>query len=153
MTFVRKISLALALMMPITLCALSIDEGTKRVMKAAQKSVKEITAKELYDKIQKDEDLYLIDIRETLQLLHGEIFHLNLIKITRGYLEFKVEEEIKDKKAQIIVYCCSGQRGMLATKTLMDMGYTNVKSLKGGIREWVEQGYPLDTIYGEMILK
>ena len=34
-----------------------------------------------------------------------------------------------------------------------DMGYTNVSSLKGGIRQWVTDGYPLDTVYGEVFLK
>ena len=33
---------------------------------------------------------------------------------------------------------------------VMDMGYTNVYHLYGGIREWVEQDLPLDTTYGEM---
>jgi len=33
------------------------------------------------------------------------------------------------------------------------MGYMNVSSLKGGIKKWVSDGYPLDTVYGEMFLK
>jgi len=97
--------------------------------------------------------LHLLDIREPDQIGHGEIFHLNLVKITRGYLEFKVEKAFPDKKARIIVYCCTGKRGKLATKTLKDMGYTNVYSLQGGIRGWVDAGYPLDTVYGEVLLK
>lgn len=135
------------------LSALSIDEGTKKLMAAAAKVTKEMTPAELQKLIDKDADMYLLDIREKDQQLHGEIFHLNLVKITRGYLEFKIEREIPDKKSLIIVYCCTGKRGLLTAKTLMDMGYTNVYSLKGGIRAWVEQGHTLDTAYGEMILK
>jgi len=116
--------------------------------------IKEMSAKKLFELISEDvDDLYILDIREPDQIGHGEIFHLNLVKITRGYLEFKVEKAIPNKKARIVIYCCTGKRGRLATKTLQEMGYTNVYSLKNGIRGWVEAGYPLDTVYGEMLLK
>ncbi len=114
----------------------------------------QIETKELYKLIKDDvEDLYIVDIREPDQVGHGEIFHLNLVTITRGYLEFKIEKEIPNKNARIVVYCCTGKRGNLAAKTLNDMGYTNVASLKGGIRKWVADGYPLDTTYGEVFLR
>ena len=114
----------------------------------------QMETKELYKLIKDDvEDFYIVDIREPDQVGHGEIFHLNLVTITRGYLEFKIENKIKNKKSRIIVYCCTGKRGTLAAKTLNDMGYTNVSSLKGGIRQWVADGYPLDTVYGEVFLK
>ncbi|MEA3417983.1 MAG: rhodanese-like domain-containing protein [Campylobacterota bacterium] len=116
--------------------------------------VNEMETKELYKLIEDDvDDLYLLDIREPDQVGHGEIFHLNLVTITRGYLEFKIENALPDKKARIVVYCCTGKRGNLAAKTLREMGYTNVYSLKGGIRKWVDDGYPLDTVYGEVFLK
>jgi len=115
---------------------------------------KQMEAKTLHKLIKDDvEDLYIVDIREPDQVGHGEIFHLNLVTITRGYLEFKIEKEIPNKNARIVIYCCTGKRGTLAAKTLNDMGYTNVSSLKGGIRQWVADGYPLDTTYGEMFLK
>ena len=114
----------------------------------------QMETKELYKLIKDDvEDFYIVDIREPDQVGHGEIFHLNLVTITRGYLEFKIENQIKNKKSRIVVYCCTGKRGTLAAKTLNDMGYTNVSSLKGGIRQWVADGYPLDTVYGEVFLK
>ncbi len=115
---------------------------------------REMPAAELYKLISEDaDDLSILDIREPDQIGHGEIFHLNAVQITRGYLEFKVEKAFPDKKARIVVYCCTGKRGALAAKTLQEMGYTNVYSLQGGIRGWVEAGYPLDTVYGEVILK
>ncbi len=114
----------------------------------------QIETKELFKLIENDaEDLYLVDIREPDQVGHGEIFHFNLVSITRGYLEFKIGSWIPDKKSQIVIYCCTGKRGTLAAKTLNEMGYTNVSSLKGGIKKWVADGYPLDTVYGEVFLK
>ena len=123
----------------------------------AKKVVKEVTPQELYQMIVKSEEedyhFYLVDIREPDQIGHGEIFHMDQIRITRGYLEFMIENKIPDKNANIVVYCCTGKRGILAAKTLKDMGYKNVVSLKGGIRNWVESGLPLDTVYGEMVYK
>lgn len=135
------------------LSALSINEGTKKVMAEAEKVVNKIKPAELKKLIEDEEEIYLIDIREKEQKLHGEIFHLNLVQISRGYLEFQVEREIPNKDARIIIYCCTGKRSLLTVKTMMDMGYTNVTSLEGGIRGWVEAGMVLDTAYGEMVLK
>jgi rhodanese-related sulfurtransferase len=126
-------------------------ESAQGLINKAKKVVKVIPPSKLKSMIDEDEDFYLLDIREPDQIGHGEIFHLDQIRITRGYLEFKIENLVKDKGAPIIVYCCTGKRGILAAKTLQDMGYTNVMSLDGGIRKWVEDGYPLDTVYGEMV--
>jgi len=41
-----------------------------------------------------------------------------------------------DKETKIIVYCVSGTRSASAAKTLIDMGYTNVYNLDGGIINW-----------------
>ncbi len=115
---------------------------------------KQIEPKALYKFIDDDEEeIYIVDIREPDQIGHGEIYHENLIVITRGYLEFSIERRIPDKSAKVIIYCCTGSRSNLAVKTLKDMGYTDVISLKGGIVRWVQEGYPLDTVYGEVFLK
>jgi rhodanese-related sulfurtransferase len=41
-----------------------------------------------------------------------------------------------DKDATIIVYCASGMRSSNAAKTLIDLGYTNVYNLDGGLINW-----------------
>ena len=132
-------------------------ESAQSFIDYAKKVVKEITPQELHRMIVKSDEedyqFYLVDIREPDQIGHGEIFHMDQLKITRGYLEFMIENKIPDKNANIVVYCCTGKRGILAAKTLKDMGYKHVVSLKGGIRNWVESGLPLDTVYGEMVYK
>ncbi|BDY13820.1 rhodanese-like domain-containing protein [Hydrogenimonas cancrithermarum] len=143
----------LLLLMMLSLTFVAAQE-TKLCPCPKEIPVREMEPKELYKLITDEvDDLYILDIREPDQIGHGEIFTLNLVQITRGYLEFKVKKAIPDKNARIVIYCCTGKRGKLAAKTMQEMGYTNVYSLKGGIREWVEQGYPLDTVYGEVVLK
>jgi rhodanese-related sulfurtransferase len=151
----KPIAAALATLSLLTanLPALSINEGTKQVMAQAMKTTQTIAPADLQVLIDKDAPMYLLDIREKEQQLHGEIFHLNLVRLSRAYLEFRVENEIPDKKALVVVYCCSGKRSLLTARTLQELGYTNVRTLEGGLHAWVEQGHVLDTMYGEMILK
>jgi len=154
MKFITLLATVSILSAPLS--ALNV-ESAQSFIDYAKKVVKEITPHELQSMIIKSEeedfDFFLVDIREPDQVGHGEIFHLDQFKITRGYLEFMIENKIPDKDAIIVVYCCTGKRGILAAKTLKDMGYKNTISLKGGIRQWVEDGLPLDTVYGEMVYK
>jgi rhodanese-related sulfurtransferase len=43
---------------------------------------------------------------------------------------------VPDRYDDIVLYCAGGVRSILAADALTKMGYTNVKSLKGGIGEW-----------------
>ena len=146
----KKILIALL----ANICVLSASplhiDGVKAMLDEAQKVVKEVTPKELKKMLDAEENFYIIDLRGSDQVERGEIYSVDSFKIPRGYLEFRVELKIPDKNAKIVLYCCSGKRSILAAKSLMDMGYTNVAHLHGGIREWVEQDLPLDTTYGEM---
>jgi rhodanese-related sulfurtransferase len=42
-----------------------------------------------------------------------------------------------------VLYCGGGFRSALAADNLQKMGYTNVISMDGGIRDWREKGLPL----------
>ncbi|MDH1279050.1 rhodanese-like domain-containing protein [Acinetobacter johnsonii] len=41
------------------------------------------------------------------------------------------------------MFCGTGGRSALATDTLQNMGFTYVKSVRGGYQAWLEQGYPV----------
>ena len=131
----------------------AMTENAKNIMLNAQKEIEGITPKQLRALIEEDEDFIQLDVRENNQYGHGEIWTMEMVRLTRGYVEYKVEHAIPDKKANVVVLCCSGKRAVLAAKTLKKLGYKNVKYLKGGVNGWLNAGYPLDTVFGELYLK
>ena len=52
-------------------------------------------------------------------------------------------DPVPDLSGEMVLYCGGGFRSALAADNLQKMGYTNVLSMDGGIREWREKGFPL----------
>ena len=47
-----------------------------------------------------------------------------------------------DRDAQIIMVCNLGKSSKNSTLCLKSMGYRNVRSMKGGVTEWIRKGHP-----------
>jgi molybdopterin/thiamine biosynthesis adenylyltransferase/rhodanese-related sulfurtransferase len=92
------------------------------------------------DVLRKKKDFVIIDIRESEELEEG--FLENSINIPRGFLDIKIEDIVNDYSAEIVLYCSAGTRSLLSAKTLKDIGYKNVYSMKGGFNEWKKNNYP-----------
>jgi rhodanese-related sulfurtransferase len=84
-----------------------------------------------------------VDVREQDEFQAGHIPGAK--SIPRGTIEWMVPKQISnDKNALIVVYCEHGSRGALATYTLVQMGYKNVKNLEGGRAAWKAAGFPAE---------
>jgi molybdopterin/thiamine biosynthesis adenylyltransferase/rhodanese-related sulfurtransferase len=84
-----------------------------------------------------------LDVREADEYEQGAI--PGAIHIPRGFLESQVEGKIPDHATPIVVNCASGFRSAFATKTLQDLGYTDVTNLAGGFNKWKDEGRPWRT--------
>ncbi len=51
-----------------------------------------------------------------------------------------------DKGAKLVVYCRSGNESAVAAQTLLDLGYTNIDNLDGGMGAWTASGRQLVTL-------
>jgi rhodanese-related sulfurtransferase len=72
----------------------------------------------------------------------GEIQGTDLY-IPYDQLAARASELPADKGARILVYCHSGNTSKIAAQTLLDLGYTDVWNLDGGMAAWVASGRQL----------
>ena len=110
-------------------------------VKDARASIHEISAKELKTMKDKGEKFGLIDVREQNEFDAGYIEGADLMP--RGLLEWMLIGKYKDVSTPIVFYCQLGGRSALTTKLAKDMGYTNVKNLRGGFEEWEKEGFKI----------
>ena len=102
-------------------------------------------------KILEDENKnLLIDIRDIRELWKSGIENSN--HIPRGMLEFWLDPEspyfkpdLKVEKVKIL-YCASNWRSALASKALMEMGFSNVMHVKGGFQALVDAGFSIQKV-------
>lgn len=103
----------------------------------AKARIKEVTVQDVLARQARGEDITLLDVRDLQEVNLGKI--PGTVHISRGNLETKVEAVIP-RDAHVVIYCASGNRSAFAAETLAEMGYTDVASMAGGFRAWVEAG-------------
>jgi rhodanese-related sulfurtransferase len=114
--------------------------GFLKVVDDAKKRVRETTVDDVKQKFDRGERFLLIDVREESEYAKD---HLpGAIHLSKGIIERDIEERVPDHNAAMVLYCGGGFRSALAADNLQKMGYTNVISMDGGVREWREKGYP-----------
>lgn len=121
---------------------------TEKLLTEAKKEAGEMTPKQLKEKLDKEEAVIILDIRESEQRAEGQIYADDMYAITRGNLEFEILNKVKDKDAVIVTYCRGGSRGALAAQSLKRLGYKNATNLQGGLKGWAKAGYPIETGLG-----
>jgi rhodanese-related sulfurtransferase len=85
------------------------------------------------------EDFTLLNVKTPYS---GEIDGTDLY-IPYDQLTARASELPADKTAKILVYCLTGHSSAIAAQTLLDLGYTNVWNLDGGMNAWTASGRQL----------
>jgi molybdopterin/thiamine biosynthesis adenylyltransferase/rhodanese-related sulfurtransferase len=80
----------------------------------------------------------VIDVREADEHAQGAL--PGAVWIPRGFLEMRIDKHVADRAAPIVLYCAGGVRSLFAARSLVELGYTNVKSLAGGFTAWKRAG-------------
>lgn len=93
--------------------------------------MKEITAKEVQQRLENGEQLNIIDVREVEEVEAGHI--PGIIHIPLGLLEYRMHE--LDKNKPYIMVCRSGGRSGQATQFLASQGF-DVTNMIGGMLAW-----------------
>ncbi|HUY43074.1 MAG TPA: molybdopterin-synthase adenylyltransferase MoeB [Acidimicrobiales bacterium] len=105
------------------------------LLNAAKAEIREIDPHEVAGRL---DHFTLLDVRENDEYEQGTI--PGAVHVPRGNLEFSIEGRLPDKHAPIAVYCAGGVRSAFATKTLQDLGYSDVVSITGGFNKWKDDG-------------
>jgi molybdopterin/thiamine biosynthesis adenylyltransferase/rhodanese-related sulfurtransferase len=113
----------------------------KDMLAEARQVIPEQGPQELKRRIDANEPLVLVDVRDPDEYRDGAIEPAT--NISRGFLEFRIGTAAADPKTPIVLYCQSGLRSMLAAKALHDLGYENVTNLQGGFQKWAQSGLPV----------
>ncbi len=115
------------------------ESPAKQYINSLTTHVPTITAQQLQKALVKGtNNVVLLDVRtfyeryQTKTILGDKEVH-----IPRGFLEVKAWDGLPRDK-MVVVYCSKGTRSKLAVNTLMDMGWTEISSLQGGVKAWYE---------------
>ena len=96
--------------------------------------MKEITAKELHQKLEDGEKLFLVDVREPYE--HDE-FDIGGINIPLAEIPLNIQSLKEIGDVDIVLYCRSGNRSGMAQRLLaLQFGIQNTINLQGGMVSW-----------------
>jgi rhodanese-related sulfurtransferase len=102
--------------------------------------MKNISVEVLKQKMDRGEKINLIDCREAHEY---EEANLGGLLLPLGKIQTMQVDEIENlKNEEVIIYCRSGRRSMMACMMLDQMGFTNTFNVTGGILEWQDKFGP-----------
>ncbi len=108
----------------------------------AKTRVRETNVDAVKTRMDRRDKFVLVDVREESEFAKD---HLpGAIHLGKGIIERDIEARVPELNTEMILYCGGGFRSALAADNLQKMGYTNVISMDGGIRDWRGKGYPLE---------
>ncbi len=84
----------------------------------------------------------LIDVRDQDEIIQGS--PAGAYRLGRSYLELRIEEAVPDMDRILLVLCAGGVRSLFAAESLKQLGYRDVRSVKGGFNRWKNEGHPFE---------
>jgi sulfur-carrier protein adenylyltransferase/sulfurtransferase len=104
---------------------------------AAPATVPEITPRELKARLDRGDEIYILDVREPHEY---QICNIGGHLIPLGELPTRVHE--LDSSREIVAHCRSGKRSVEASEFLRKAGFRKISNLKGGILAWSDEVDP-----------
>ena len=113
-----------------------------KIVDDAKTRVRETNVDAVKARMDRGDKFVLVDVREESEFAKD---HLpGAIHLGKGVIERDIEARVPGLNTEMVLYCGGGFRSALAADNLQKMGYTNVISMDGGIRDWREKGYTLE---------
>jgi rhodanese-related sulfurtransferase len=121
-------------------------DSVKAYVGAAKKQIKTIKLDEFRALLDQGKAGLIVDVREEDEFADGYV--PGAVNIPRGLIEFRIWGEVgfpnaTDMNKQMSIYCKTGGRCALATKSLQELGFTNVTAVDMLFDAWVKGGNPV----------
>jgi len=111
----------------------------RQLLEQARALVPEVGPEAVAARLDSTDPPLLLDVREPDETAEG---HLpGALLLPRGNLELGIERLVP-RERELVVYCASGVRSLLAGRSLQELGYARVSSLAGGFGRWSDLGLP-----------
>src|SRR5918994_6118116 len=94
------------------------------LLRQVKSEILETTPEQVHERVERGDKPLLLDVREDDEVRNGVVPGAR--HLSRAHFESRAEDVLKDKSAEVIVYCASGVRSAFAVKTLQELGYENV---------------------------
>jgi rhodanese-related sulfurtransferase len=138
---------AISLLSPICGWAQNYPRSVTELAAKAKAQIKTIDLATFKSDLDKKGLGLIVDVREPGEYAEGHI--PSAINIPRGQIELKIWPYVgfpdhADLHKRMTLYCGTGVRSILATKSLQDLRFTNVVAVDMKFEDWTKAGYPLE---------
>jgi hydroxyacylglutathione hydrolase len=106
----------------------------------ASHSVETITVQELCQRLDEEEDVWILDVRSDHEVEQGEIpgaYHIHITQLPERLDEVPGERPV-------FIFCGSGLRSMIGASLLRRAGWENLTVILGGLAGWSSVSCPLE---------
>ena len=112
--------------------------GEPELLAEARRSVPVVNAKALHE----DDSAVALFVDTSRDFARGHVPGARWAP--RGWLEWQVADYAPSTSARVVVTCSDGRQSLLAAATLMELGYSDVAALEGGMTAWSAANLPVE---------
>lgn len=122
----------------------------QEIVQAFVQKAEHLNPFQFQDLIKENPNTLIIDLRSDAEFNAGHV--RGAINMNRGYVETLLAEKIPSitDDTKIVLYCIGGGISAMTQMALKDYGYKNVLDISGGINNYVDKGFSLFNILGEL---
>ena len=145
-SFTGLLAIVVGLLLPGLAVAQNYPRSVSELVANAKAQIKTIDMATFKAALDKNDLGLIADVREPEEYADGHI--PGAINIPRGQIELRIWPHVgfpdnTNLSKKMTLYCGSGTRCALATKSLQDLGFSNVTAVDMKIEDWTTAGYPL----------
>ena len=121
-------------------CGIPQAAAAEAAAPAQGRSIRDVTPRELHERLARGDDIDLVDVREPFEWEIGHIAGARLVPL--GTIPEALAAHTFDPSREIALYCKGGVRSRKAAAQFLEAGFTRVLNVEGGILRWADDVDP-----------